>query len=88
VQRPPPKKGNETINAGCPPPEKGEDMIFARRPLPKKGNERITMQRPPPEEGVERMSEPHQNELSYVACLAISILAMQYGHSHNAKVTP
>ncbi len=85
---PPPKKGNETINTGRPPPEKGEDMIIARRPPPKKGNERITMQRPPPEKGEERMSEPHQNELSYVACSAVSILAMQCCHSHNDEVAP
>jgi hypothetical protein len=63
-------------------------MIIARRPPPKKGNERITVWRPPPEKGEERMSEPHQNELSYVACSAVSILAMRYVHSHNAKVAP
>jgi hypothetical protein len=63
-------------------------MIIARRPPPKKGNERITVRRPPPEKGEERMSKPHQNELSYVACLSVSILAMRYGHLHNAKVAP
>jgi hypothetical protein len=76
------------INAGRPPPEKGEDMIIAWCPPPKKGNERITVRCPPPEKGEERRSKPHQNELSYVVYLVFSILAMRYGHSHNAEVTP
>jgi hypothetical protein len=63
-------------------------MIIARLPPPKKGDEMITVRRPPPEKGEERMSEPHQNELSYVACSVVSILAMRYGHSHNAEVNP